>query len=392
MDLPANPAEAPNPPNLPPFEGGAPMESAGAGAANVTPTTSSTKPGATPVVAMPPSAAADAGPPADPPQPTDAAQPPPNDADDWPSDCDYKNVFVAHGVTGIADTTKYRVEPGTQELVTFIFAPPWGADRVQLLAARPLIDNKKIVHHWSLYSGTGPTFLAGAVVVQPPASVRADPTDAQLLLSGGPGGGGTRMPDDVGMRIPTGSGVVLMLEVHYFNPSSEAMEVDATGVEVCATATPRPIEAALHFLGTQAINLPAHAKTNVVSVCNPAPLDEPVHVMSVYPHMHLTATHAKITVQRSAAEETLFDEPYTFTEQRTYPLPRDGKAADVVINSGERLTTTCSYDNQTDETITYGEFSEKEMCLMMLWAWPAGKLHSADAGTGVVQPDTTCGE
>jgi hypothetical protein len=324
--------------------------------------------------------------------PPDRAEPPPSEAFTWPADCEYKQVFVAHGVTGTRDTTKYRVGPGTQELVTFIFAPPWGADRVQLLAARPHFDNSKIVHHWSLYAGTGPTWLSGAVVVQPPAMVRADPTDAQLLLSGGPGGGPTRMPDGVGMRIPTGADVVLMLEVHYFNPSSDAVEVDASGVEVCATATPRPIEAALHFLGTQAIMLPAHAKTDVVSVCDPAPLDEPVHIMSVYPHMHLSATRAKITVQRAAGEETLLDVPYMFSEQRTYPLPRDRTAPDVVIQPGDRLTTTCSYDNQTDRVITYGEFSEKEMCLMMLWAWPAGRLHSVAAGTATTQSDVTCGQ
>lgn len=222
--------------------------------------------------------------------------------------------------------------------------------------------------------------------------VRVDPTDAQLLLSGGPGGGPTRTPDGVGMRMPSGSDVVFMLEIHYFNPSSDAVEFDASGVELCATATPRPIEAALHFLGTQAIMLPAHAKTDVVSVCDPAPLDEPVHIMSVSPHMHLTGTRAKITVQRAAGEETLLDVPYTFTEQRTYPLPRDGTAADVVIKPGDRLTTTCSYDNQTDQIITYGEFSEREMCRMMLWAWPAGRLHSAAAGVATTQPDVTCGQ
>jgi Copper type II ascorbate-dependent monooxygenase, C-terminal domain len=64
----------------------------------------------------------------------------------------------------------------------------------------------------------------------------------------------------------------------------------------------------------------------------------------------------------------------------------------VVINSGDRLTTTCSYDNRTDQAITYGEFSEREMCTMMLWTWPAGRLHSADAGTATTQPDVTCGQ
>jgi hypothetical protein len=108
--------------------------------------------------------------------------------------------------------------------------------------------------------------------------------------------------------------------------------------------------------------------------------------------MHLTATRAQITVQRAAGEETLLDVPYTFTEQRAYPVPRDGSAADVVINSGDRLTTTCSYDNQTDQAITYGEFSEREMCVMMLWAWPAGRLHSAAAGTASTQSDVTCGQ
>ena len=47
--------------------------------------------------------------------------------------------------------------------------------------------------------------------------------------------------------------------------------------------------------------------------------------------MHLAATHAKITVQRAAGEETLLDMPCMFSEQRTYPLPRDGMAPNVVV-------------------------------------------------------------
>lgn len=151
MDEPPDLPDLADPSNGSAADGGASMASARTDAASATPPTPSTKPDAAAGAAMPPpSAAADSAAPADPAHPPDRAEPPPSEAFTWPADCDYKQKFVAHGATGTSDTTKYRVGPETQELATFIFAPPWGSDRVQLLAARPLFDNNKIVHHWSL--------------------------------------------------------------------------------------------------------------------------------------------------------------------------------------------------------------------------------------------------
>ncbi len=323
--------------------------------------------------------------------------PVPTADDAWPADCERREKFVAHGISSRTDRTKYRLEPETQQLTTFIFALPWGEDLVQLLEARPIVDNERVLHHWALYTGTLPDFLAGSVLVQPPAAPMAtpaeDPSNPQFVVGGGPGTGPVRLPPDVGMRVPSGRNVVFMLEIHYYNPSSDAVELDASGVELCVTSTPRPIEAAIHHLGTQSINLPPHAKTEVTAVCNPAPLTEPVHMIAVSPHMHLTAVHSKLTVQRASGEElVVFDEPYAFKEQRIYALPRDGSAPHILIESGDRLTTTCSYDNQTDRPITYGVETQDEMCAMFLWVWPADRLHNADpeVGTFLDSPNVDC--
>ena len=157
-----------------------------------------------PDAAVPERAAEDA---AAPERPEDAAAPerpaaPPRADDAWPADCDSREKFIAHGMSSRTDTSKYRLEPEAQHLATFIFSLPWGADSVQLLEARPVVDNAKVVHHWALYAGTAPTWLAGTVLVQPSSGATGDdPTDPKFVVGGGPGVGPIRLPDGVGMRV-----------------------------------------------------------------------------------------------------------------------------------------------------------------------------------------------
>lgn len=309
----------------------------------------------------------------------------------WPTDCDFLDAFTAHGSAGATDRTKYRVAPGVEGIVHFVFTPPWGADSVQLLEARPILDNTRVVHHWALYAATGAASLAGAVQDDAVALILRGTLDEQFVVGGGPGAGRMKLPDGVGLRVPAGPDTLFVLQIHYYNASSDTPEQDASGVELCATRTPRAVEAAVHFLGTQTLTLPAHQRTDVRAVCDPDPFEEPVHVMAASPHMHRAGMRSQLRLERASGDAALLlDEPYTFMEQRAYPIPRDGSAADVLIQPGDRLVTTCGYDNQTDQTITYGEYTEQEMCLMMLWAWPAGLLRASTAGVLSAASDTNC--
>jgi len=200
----------------------------------------------------------------------------------------------------------------------------------------------------------------------------------QPVVQGAPGSTPVNLPPDVGLRIATGPDVVFDLEIHYSNIAGVNVEEDATRLELCLTTLKRPKEAAMHFLGRADFSVPAHAKTDITSDCVPAEQSEPVHILAVTPHMHLTGEHSKVVLNREAGEQiTLLDTDYDFWEQRSYVLPVDRSTPDVLLNPGDTLTSTCSFYNQTDETIDEGDRSEDEMCEFAVLAWPAGVLHNA---------------
>jgi hypothetical protein len=294
--------------------------------------------------------------------------------DYWPTDCEQRIAFRAHDVAGI-DHGKYRVPQDSQYLATFYFKAPWSGD-MQLLKSRAILDNKKIVHHWFIW-GTDSTLARDGEVRGTPEKGADTLGGESYIASGVPGGNDVNLPSNVGIRMPSGKNLLLELEIHYSNFGG-GEEEDASGIELCITSKTRPIEAAVHSLGRSSFDLPPHVRTDIVSTCTPNAMTKPVHIVGVTPHMHLTGVHSKLVLNRKSGEQlTLLDKPFAFQDQRTYAMPEDGSAADVVMNPGDTLTSTCSYDNTTDSTISVGEHAEDEMCLIGVLAWPAGELHNS---------------
>jgi hypothetical protein len=92
--------------------------------------------------------------------------------------------------------------------------------------------------------------------------------------------------------------------------------------------------------------------------------------------MHQTGVHSKAILTRAGgAPQTLIDGPFAFTEQRAVSLaPADGSAKDLLMNAGDTITTTCTFDNETAAPISFGEDTQDEMCFFFTLAWPRGQL------------------
>jgi hypothetical protein len=61
-------------------------------------------------------------------------------------------------------------------------------------------------------------------------------------------------------------------------------------------------------------------------------------------------------------------------------------------NPGDSVRVTCSYQNDSDRAINWGESTQDEMCFLTVWGWPAGNLHNASllgAALGL-SPDQAC--
>jgi hypothetical protein len=261
-----------------------------------------------------------------------------------PADVTCYNVTARASKSG----DQYSV-PTTPDLYQcFQYAPPWGDKKVQVVSARPIIDNDQVLHHWNLYNS------ADAVADGTNGSCSGAHPNAALVAGWAPGGQDLVLPPDVGLGIQPGG---FSLEMHYNNKLG-AGQLDASGVELCVTEKLRPNEAAVHWLGTQALN-----KLSATGTCTPIN-QGPVTIISSSPHMHLQGRHMKTVINRKGgATEVLIDKPFDFNTQIAYPTP-------AVINPGDTLSTTCTFATPTP----FGQGTNEEMCYNFVMAYPAGGL------------------
>jgi hypothetical protein len=266
----------------------------------------------------------------------------------WPENCDetYK-IFVG------SDGRPQSVQAGAEVHPQVQVPPPWGNEEIQAIAWRAINDNVKILHHWILYSGTG-EFLFGWA----PGKDYNEP-----------------LPADVGVYMP---GSTMRLDIHYNNLGSTSTETDMSGVEICALkkANFRPKTATTtNALSAFLINVPPRATdVEITATCNHS--GQPFRLLSASPHAHRFAHHMKFTVEKANGETiTMHDKPFNFEEQTTYPM-----TPPIEIVSGDRIITTCTFTNDTDRTITFGENTGNEMCFNFALYEPMGAISCAGGG------------
>jgi hypothetical protein len=82
--------------------------------------------------------------------------------------------------------------------------------------------------------------------------------------------------------------------------------------------------------------------------------------------MHQIATHQKVTLTVGGQEMIIHDQPFSFEEQKNYPLDPP-----IQVTNGDSINVVCSYDNtEGDVDVTFGDSSNKEMCFTGLYRYP----------------------
>jgi hypothetical protein len=213
---------------------------------------------------------------------------------------------------------------------------------------RNIIDNKEVVHHFLLYQEPG-AVADGAVSAQ----IGAHPT-GQLIHGWAPGGSEAYNSPDIGTELVSTRGY--LLELHY--NSRNASATDASGAELCVTATKPANIAAVSWVGTDAIN-----GTTATGTCRPA-RNQTVRIFAGSPHMHTKGRRMRVVVTRAGGgQEVVHDEAFSFENQRMYP-------EEITLNPGDFLTTTCTYSSPA----TFGSGTNQEMCYWFAGHYPAGAL------------------
>lgn len=93
-------------------------------------------------------------------------------------------------------------------------------------------------------------------------------------------------------------------------------------------------------------------------------MSEAQSLFAIFPHMHQLGTHFKTTLTVGGAP-TVVHGDYTFNHQAFISFDP------VKLSPGDTITTECTWDNSTPQSVGWGESSTSEMCFSILYRYPA---------------------
>lgn len=297
------------------------------------------------------------------------------DADDVGPDalpCDPTHVLTAH-----ADGSEQPfVVPtqGAEDLyMCFAFQSPF-AEGMQATAWAPVIDDERVVHHWILYRASGGNYTDGSVF---PCDLSLQ-VSADFVAGWAPGGGNVELPSDVGLEL--GAGDTYVLQVHYNNAAHHPDAIDRSGVAFCTTPAPRPNTAGVLTLGTTSIDIPAgavaHEESGTCGWLSTIFWPE-LHIIASSPHMHGLGRGFRTVLERGdGSTELVTDVPvFDFASQGMYM-----NEPEIVVQPGDRLHSTCVFDNPGSQPVGFGEGTGDEMCFNFVLAYPIDQLANRNCG------------
>jgi hypothetical protein len=207
-------------------------------------------------------------------------------------------------------------------------------------------------HHTALaYSGTpgsDGTFPCGA-----------SDTGFKLLFGSGLGTEPFSLPDGVAFKLPAGEQVLLNL--HLYN-TTDVPIAGTSGIEIERVAPDDVVHEAetIYALGFE-LEVPPGASTSIGS-CT---LDGDSTIFGVFPHMHKLGTHMKVTAVSGGVETVFHDKPYDFESQLNYEV------SPLALARGTELRYACSFMNPTSQTVSFGDSTDAEMCVLGAYRYPA---------------------
>ena len=160
------------------------------------------------------------------------------------------------------------------------------------------------------------------------------------------------IPEGAAKAVPKGKQV--LLQVHLLNTTAAAL-TRPVEVNLTRSLLKNPEKVGIMIFGAENIYLPPHKTTTSENRCV---LSRDVRLFSVLPHMHRLGTRLELDYGPDDAHLTTAytRDPFLFDDQHFDPLT-------LTLPSGSVVHTHCSFNNDTDKTVTFGETSAAEMCL-----------------------------
>jgi hypothetical protein len=240
---------------------------------------------------------------------------------------DYRCFTMDPGLTQDRDVIGYDILPGVRSQVHHVIL--YVATKAQAQAK----DDAEAGLGWTCYGGPG--------------------TSSSKMLGGWvPGSGATRFPAGTGIRLKAGE--VLVVQIHY-NTSQQLPRPDRTVTKLQYSAQPVPSVATFVALGQGSFSIPPRSTGYSASATLSASAN--VRVYGVLPHMHQLGK--SIRVENTTRSQCYVNIPrWDFHWQQLYFFPQP-----LQVGLQDSLKLTCTWDNYTDRTVTWGEGTSDEMCL-----------------------------
>ena len=268
------------------------------------------------------------------------------------------------GTTPIACIPDLRIAPATaykmgssEEYACYGFDVPAGTRHVT--GIRVHVDNPKIVHHILLLRSPGTT-SSTPVTCNPGPSLAA-----QMIYAWSPGGLPLVLPAEAGFR--QDASTHYQVQIHYNNAAGSPNASDATGFDLCTTATLRKYDADVVAFGTQAISLPPHATTDLKACYTVPDAFDGRRVFASFPHMHQLGKSISTKQMPSgggAQVDMGTDATWDFKNQPWLTF-------DALLHKGDVVKTECVWNNTTASGVSFGQNSENEMCYSFSAYYPA---------------------
>ena len=183
-----------------------------------------------------------------------------------------------------------------------------------------------------------------------------------LIYAAGLGSGELLMPKGVALKLPKGQ--ALLLGLHIYNVTSAPLSGQSAIEVVRLKPEQVTTEADMLLSGPASLSIPPAARTTISHTCEIA-TDQ--NVFNLFPHMHELGVHMKTTVTVRGEPVVIHDGDYRFEEQYQIPV------GPFALQAGDKITTECTYQNDTNQTVKFGESSDTEMCFSILFRYPRGK-------------------
>lgn len=267
-----------------------------------------------------------------------------------PLSCTPDVTMLPAGAWSMPETTD-------DEYVCYGFDVTTGEKR-HLVAIAPKIDNTKIVHHLVLFQSPS------AYSTTPKPCDDANSLGWRIVYGWAPGGGNFVFPPEAGY--PQEGTTHYVVQIHYNNVRHLTGQTDKSGFDFCTTNQLRPNDADSFVFGTTDFTIPAHGKLDLTCSFRLPAQTPPIHVFSAFPHMHQLGTTIS-TVQLPGGSGAPVDlgakSHWDFQDQTYVPVAADLKGGDVV-------NTRCAWDNPTDKSVSFGPYTEDEMCFSFTMYYP----------------------